>query len=149
LMNMAWARLFGNSLADPWWDLRDFYRDLSPVLGRSRGADGSSFPAINIYTRAEGAVVTAEVPGVKPEDLDISVEGNILTIRGARTTGLKENEVTYHRQERPTGSFARTVRLPFSAEPGKVEAKFQRGTLRVIVPIAEKDKPRRITVKTA
>jgi HSP20 family protein len=108
-----------------------------------------SFPAINVWLSEEGAVVTAELPGVKPEDLDISVVGETLTLTGSRQPEeLKEGE-KYHRRERRFGKFTRTFQLPFTVEASKVDAKFDKGILHIALPRAEAEKPRKISVKAA
>jgi HSP20 family protein len=105
-------------------------------------------PTINVWTNPEGAVVTAELPGVDPEDIDISVVGETLTLHGSRK--LEEvGDVKYHRQERGYGKFTRTFELPFNIEADKVEARLEKGILHIFLPRAEVDKPKKITVKTS
>lgn len=108
-----------------------------------------TYPAMNVWTNEEGAVVTAEVPGVNPEDLDISVVGDTLTVSGKRDSDTTEEDVRYHRRERGQGAFKRSFQLPFTVEAGKVEADFENGVLHITLPRAEADKPRKITVKAA
>lgn len=106
------------------------------------------FPAINVWVSEEHAVITTEVPGIDPNDLDISVIDDSLTLRGSRQTEeLKEGE-SYHRRERWRGQFTKTIELPFPVESGKVEARFSRGVLSISLPRAEAEKPRRISVRS-
>lgn len=108
----------------------------------------SRFPACNIYANAEGAVLEAELPGVDIADIEITVSGNMLTIKGKRQE--TESESAKHiRRERRSGEFARTFELPFGIETAKVEAKSKMGVLRIELPRAESDKPKRIEVKIA
>jgi HSP20 family protein len=87
-----------------------------------RAAPG--YPAMNVWTHEDGAAVTAELPGVNTEDIDISVVGDTLTLTGSRQPDeLKEDE-TYHRRERGYGRFTRAFQLPFQVEADKVEAIF-------------------------
>jgi HSP20 family protein len=103
---------------------------------------------MNVWTDEDSAVVTAELPGVILEDLDISVEDNTLTLRGTRQPEEVEG-ATYHRRERRHGKFARTFQFPFRVDAEKVDATFKSGVLSIVLPRAEEDKPRKITVKAA
>lgn len=107
------------------------------------------FPAINIFSGKDDAIVTAEIPGVDPDELDISVKGETVTLRGSRNAlELKEDEC-FHRQERGAGQFVRSFELPFRVEADKVEAAYQKGVLQLRLPRAEEDKPKKISVKTS
>ena len=107
----------------------------------------SSYPAMNVLTDRDSAVVTAELPGVNLEDIDISVEEDTLTLSGDRQPDELDEGATYHRQERRYGTFLRTLRLPFRVEAEKVDATFKKGVLSISLPRAEADKPRRIAIK--
>lgn len=109
----------------------------------------ASFPAINLYSGDEGVILTAEIPGVEMEELDITVLGETLTLSGTRNMGEDEEGITYHRRERSQGNFTRTVELPFRVDSDNVEAKFSNGVLHVMLPRTEEEKPRKISVKTA
>jgi HSP20 family protein len=85
---------------------------------------------------------------VDPGDIEISVRDDTLTLRGSRKAVELEEGTTYHRRERGSGAFARTVELPFRVEGGKVEATFEKGVLKISLPRAEEDKPKKITIKT-
>lgn len=108
-----------------------------------------AYPAVNVWTNDNGAVVTAEVPGLDPQSLDVSVKQNILTIAGERKPDETDQNVSYHRRERGYGKFARTVRLPFEVEPANVKARYSNGILRVELPRAEASKPRKIAIESA
>lgn len=112
---------------------------------RSRRAAG--YPAMNVWTNDEGLIITAEVPGVKPQDIDVSVVGDTLTLSGARKPDEIKEDSRYHRQERGYGDFTRSIQLPFPVNVKKVEATFQNGVLNITMPRAEEDKPKKITVK--
>jgi HSP20 family protein len=107
----------------------------------------AGYPAMNVWTNEDGAIVTAELPGLKPDDIDISVVNDTLTLKGKRNRDECGEHVRFHRRERGCGSFTRSFQLPFQVEPGKVEATFERGVLEITLPRAEADKPRRITIK--
>lgn len=105
------------------------------------------FPPLNAWVGESDVVVTAELPGIDPGKVDVSVVGDTLTVSGTREAEpLKEKE-SYHRQERNHGRFTRTLQLPFHVETEKVEAKYERGILQITLPRAEADKPRKISVR--
>jgi HSP20 family protein len=106
-----------------------------------------SFPALNVWEEDDVIYAEAEMPGVKSEDLDISVVGADLTIRGRRGADAREG-VAYHRQERGTGEFNRVLRLPVEIDSAKVEASLTDGVLLVKLPKAESAKPKKIKVST-
>jgi HSP20 family protein len=108
-----------------------------------------AYPALNVWTNEEGLNVTAEVPGVSPDDIEISVVGDTLTLSGTRKPEELDENTRYHRQERGYGDFTRSLQLPFQVDVNKVEATFRNGVLMVAMPRAEEDKPRKITVKSA
>ena len=90
-------------------------------------------------------MLTIELPGVDPEDLDISIVSDSLTLSGERPLE-QDGDVKYHRRERWHGSFSRTMQMPFRVDSENVEANFRNGVLEVLLPRAEEDKPRRISV---
>ena len=138
---------------NPWREIDRMQREMNQLMQSFPSFSGArvapSFPAINVWLSEEGAVVTAELPGIKPEDLDISVVGETLTLTGSRQPEeLKEGE-NYHRRERRVGKFTRTFQLPFTVEANNVDAKFDKGILHIALPRAEAEKPRKISVKVA
>jgi len=98
---------------------------------------------MNVWANQDGAIVTAELPGINPEDIDISVQDDTLVLRGSRTPEEVQEGVTYHRQERGSGSFTRSLQLPFQVEQNQVEASYARGILSITLPRAEADKDHR------
>ena len=119
----------------------DFSEGTEPLFSRA-------YPAVNVTEDGEIFYVRAEIPGVKPEDLEIStVEGRLL-IRGQRKIETGDTGASYHRRERDGGFFRRTIGLPSRVDPGKVSAGFKNGVLTVTLPKSEESKPRKITVKT-
>lgn len=106
-----------------------------------------SYPATNIWANEEKVILTAELPGFAPEDIEISVAGDALTLTGSRAEEKLPEGGYYHREECVCGKFARTVRLPFEVNPDKVEAVFEKGVLRINMERAEQNKPRKINVK--
>jgi len=112
-----------------------------------RLAVAGGYPAMNVWANADGVVVTAELPGIKLDDLDIAVQGNTLTLQGVREPEQLEEGDRYHRRERPSGRFQRVFQLPYEIEVDKVEATYEAGVLRLLLPRAEADKPRKIEVR--
>jgi len=133
---------------DPWREFRRLQRDMNRLFGNSNGWNAREYPALNLWRSDEDMVLTAEIPGVEADDLDISVHDNTLTLRGSRPADTLQEGETYHRQERGSGSFVRSVQLPFEVDANKVEARLEKGTLRLTLPRAEADKPKKIEVKT-
>jgi HSP20 family protein len=115
----------------------------------SRLRPAAGFPAMNIWSSNDGLKVTAEVPGVQPTDIDISVVGDTLTLTGERKPDEHQEDIQYHRQERGYGKFSRSIQLPYKVDIKKVEATFSNGVLSVDLPRADEDKPRKIVVKNA
>ncbi|HRU05176.1 MAG TPA: Hsp20/alpha crystallin family protein [Candidatus Brocadiia bacterium] len=133
---------------DPWAELRRLQRDFTRLFeGVERGAP-VDFPAVNVWTGPDDVIVTAEVPGIEPKNLDVSVQGDTLTIRGNREPDKIKDGESYHRQERGYGQFVRTLTLPHQVDSDKVEAKYEKGVLRLRLPRAASDKPRQIAVTT-
>ena len=118
----------------------------------NRFVDGAlsrqDFPAVNVWTKADvGQVVTAEIPGMNVDDLDIKVVGETLSISGSRPAPETDENIRYHRQERGYGSFTRTIQLPFPIDVDNVEANYEKGVLKIWLPRSESDKPSKIAVK--
>lgn len=133
---------------DPWKEFEALEQALDHFTygGGTTFAGAARYPHLNYYTHGEDGVVTAEVPGIAPQDIEISVNGRELTISGERKADeLGEGEV-YERKERWSGKFERTIKLPFNVEQGKVEAKVVHGVLSVTLPRAESEKPRKIAI---
>ena len=135
-----------------WREMDRLRREMNRLFGdlpaRASLSAAPGYPAMNVWMDEDSAVVTAELPGVIPENIDISVEDDTLTLRGDRRPDTEEG-VTYHRRERRQGRFVRTYKLPFRVDAEQVEATFQNGVLNIVLPRAEEDKPRKITVRTA
>lgn len=105
------------------------------------------FPAINIYDDGESYVARAELPGVSPGTLDITVTGNTLTLKGERTPFQAPEGASFHRRECDCGKFNRSFRLPEPIDSGKVVASFTNGVLELLLPRAETAQARKVTVK--
>jgi len=133
-----------------WGDLDRLQREMNRAFepfGRGAGLPAGEFPAVNIWTGEDAAVLTAEIPGVDLKDIEVTVKDNTVTIRGTRRAEAVAEGQGYVRQERGMGRFVRSFALPYHLESEKVEAEYRTGILRLTLPRAEADSPKRITVK--
>ena len=134
---------------DPFQDLLAIQDEMNQVFGRARQGQGGRVwaPALDISERKDAYVVTVEVPGIKAEDLDITLEDGLLTIKGERHFTQDSSDQQFHRVERRYGSFRRSITLPSQVQADAIEASFEDGVLEVVVPKAEEAKPKKITVR--
>jgi HSP20 family protein len=137
--------------ADPFRELRRLQEEMGQLMGAFAPTGGltaaGGFPAVNIYAGHDGIALVAELPGVEKDDLEIHAQRDMLTIRGTRRPAA-ENEQTYHRRERRSGAFTRTLQLPFRVDPERIEAQLENGVLRLSLSRPEEDKPRRIEIRS-
>ena len=103
-------------------------------------------PALDLSETNDGFVVETALPGLKPEDIEITVENNVLTIKGETRRENEDKNRSYHRVERSFGSFQRTVGLPSTVKADQIKASLTDGVLRLDIPKAEEVKPRKISV---
>jgi HSP20 family protein len=129
-----------------WRDLNGFQGNRDFLLGGTRGPIQSRFPLINGWVNDDGLIVTAEIPGVEPEDIEISIIDESLIISGSRDDEELAENSQYIRRERPSGKFSRTIELPFQIDVDAVQAQFQNGLLRIELPRIPEEKPRKIKV---
>lgn len=119
-----------------------FSRPIIPALW-----DTASVPTMDLYQTEDSVVVKMGLPGVKPDDIQISVTNGVLGIRGEVKEEKEEKEKTYHLRERRYGSFSRSVTLPSNVSVDKSEAEFENGVLTLTLPKAEEAKAKTISVK--
>ena len=125
----------------------DRMRRQMDFLNREPGA--GVFPLMNVTEDNDNYHIRAELPGIKTDELDISVTGESLTISGERKIPAEDETATYHRREREAGKFSRIISLPGQVDTGKVKARSADGILTVVLPKAEAAKPRQITIKAS
>ena len=139
-------------------DLVDFRRSFDDVFQRvfaspygewGREMAATWMPPMELYTEKDHIHARIALPGVKPEDVNVQVHQNQLTVSGERKQEKEIKDEQYLQCEMSYGRFERTIRLPEGVNPDKVEASFQDGVLDVTLPMAEKALPRRIEVKPA
>ena len=124
--------------------LSDFWTR-APFGERAAGV----FPLISATEDKNNYYVRAELPGIKADELDISVTGNSLSVAGERKIAAEDEKARYHRREREAGRFSRVVTLPAQIDSTKVEARCSEGILTVVLPKAESAKPKQIAVKAS
>jgi len=106
-------------------------------------------PVCDVFEDKDAVKIVAEVPGVPPEDVKISLENNVLTIRGEKKQLAEERNERVHRYERSYGAFERRFALPSTVDSEKIQAAYQDGVLTVTVPKVEKARPREISIKVS
>jgi HSP20 family protein len=143
---------------DPWSTLSKLHHDVNTAFQSRLGGldhdDNSSVatsnwtPAVDIEEQTTRFVITADIPGVTPEDIEITMENGILTIKGERSEEKNVDREGFRRVERVSGSFYRRFSLPDSANPEKISAQGKNGVLEIVIPKGEKAQARRISVKS-
>ncbi|MEN6421906.1 MAG: Hsp20/alpha crystallin family protein, partial [Smithella sp.] len=126
----------------------DLQREINRLFSNVGQTAALDYPAINVWEKDNSLVVTTELPGMDPENINISVTGSTLTISGiSKMDPIKEGE-TYLRQERELGNFQRNFQLPFQVDSKAVEAKYERGILRITLPRLQEDLPKKIKISS-
>jgi HSP20 family protein len=129
---------------DRVWD--SFFRE-KPVV--EAGEVGEWFPSLDITETKNDIVVKAEIPGMDPKDIDISLTNDILTIKGEKKQEKEEKEENYHLIERSYGKFIRLVRLPGEVKSDKISASYKNGVLNITLPKSEEAKKKEVKIKVA
>jgi HSP20 family protein len=132
---------------DPLADIGRIGEQLDRLFSGASSSPALEFPAINVWANENEVLLTADLPGVQPADLELTVNRNILTLKGARVSEPAGEGQGLLRQERLFGRFERSVELPFVVDGEKIHASLAHGILKVTLPRAEADKPRRISVQ--
>lgn len=135
-------------------DLEQIRRDMDRLLGMfsedwSTPFGPGVFPALNVTQDGDRYYVRAELPGMDSKDIEINAVHNKLTLSGTRRVEHGDESTSYHRRERDSGTFSRSLVLPSEIDPARIEAKYSHGILTVSLPKSEADKPRQITVQTS
>lgn len=142
-------RRFGPDV-DVFNELQQLHREMNRLFSGNALRRGlrrfTAWPAVNMYETGEAVTLEMEVPGVDPKNLDVSIQGDTVSIKGtrpARSTGEKE---VLHRHERFTGDFSRTLELPFNVNQDTVRASYKNGILNIWMSRSEVDKPKSIKI---
>jgi HSP20 family protein len=141
---------FGAWGSDPFRGLDRLRREMDELFGRFAGGVAAPrsnvFPPVNVYQTDEGWVLTAELPGLRPEDIQVTVEGARVMLRGERKIAYPEG-VSLHRRERQSGFFRRALELPASIDAEKVQAHYRDGVLAVKLPRTAASRARQIDIQ--
>lgn len=154
---MLWRRLTDRPVsrwASPFEELDRMQRQMEWLTGSlSKGLfrepAAGVFPLMNVTEDKDNFYVRAELPGLKPDQLDISVTGDSLSLSGEREIPAEDESAQYHRREREAGKFSRIVTLPSQVDTGKVDARCADGILTVVLPKAEAAKPKQVAIKAS
>ena len=129
-----------------WQEMRDLQEEMDFRLGGTFGPVRTKYPAINGWNSDEGILITAEIPGLEADDIDISIVGETLILSGSRNVDELPEGADYYRRERGYGEFTRTFELPFRVDVEAVDARFQNGVLQLELPRLPEEKPRKIEI---
>lgn len=136
------------SVWDPFADLNRVQREIENKFFGPRNRPADFAPAVDVHEDEESLVVRAELPGVKREDIDIQVDGNVLTLKGERKLEAEQENRRYHRIERSYGSFVRQFQVPTNIDATNIDAQLSDGVLTLRLPKKAELKARKIEVKT-
>ena len=134
---------------DPFVELRRMQSEMNRLFSGFSTTATRDFPPINIWLGENSVVVTAELSGVTGEDVNLSLQEDVLTLSGKREPKSQEQNVSWQRRERAYGSFSRAVQLPFRVDPDKVQARFNDGVLEIELQRLEADRPKKIEIRAA
>jgi HSP20 family protein len=147
----------------PWKRKREnhaneYHREIDNLYDRFLGpkflpssylfGEGKWDPTLDISEGRKDITVKAEIPGIEAKDFDISIDGRLLTIKGEKKQGQKEEEETYYRVERSYGYFNKTIQLPAEVNPDKVDATYKRGILKIKLRKSKENESKRIKITT-
>jgi HSP20 family protein len=137
---------------DPFQDMLSLQDEMNRVFDRAfgqttRDQGGRAWaPALDIAERKDAYLVSVELPGVNPDDIDVTLENNLLSIQGERRRRQDSADEQVHRVERAYGTFRRAVSLPTTVQADAIQASYEHGVLQLLVPKAEEAKPRKIAI---
>jgi HSP20 family protein len=137
------------AIREPWGLLNRLSRDLDGFLAAPAGNTVAFIPPVDVREEKDAFVLTADLPGVTPEDIEITAEKGVLTLRGERKSERREDAVGYERLERVTGSFVRRFTLPENVQEDAIKAKFTHGVLAVSIPKKPEVAPKKVMVEAA
>ncbi len=132
---------------DQWEPLFSQLRRLERELSDWRTEADLSGPALNFWANGDDLVLTTELPGFAPEDVEVSLEGQSLTLKGVRKNEVAPDGQCLRRERRDDDRFARVIELPYAVDPDQVEARLDKGVLAVALKRSASDRPRQIAVK--
>ncbi|HMA33607.1 MAG TPA: Hsp20/alpha crystallin family protein [Chloroflexia bacterium] len=136
---------------DPWTEMLTLREAMGRLLEDSYVRPAGASPTaeslpLDVYEDADNIEVSATLPGLRPEDVEITLQGDMLTIKGQRKTSTERKQGNYLMREQRSGNFYRSIQLPVLIDAGKVQANFEHGLLHLTLPKAEATKPRKIQI---
>ena len=136
---------------DPWTEMLTLREAMGRLLEDSyvrpaTGVAGGEALLLDVFEDGDNYEISAQLPGLRPEDVDITLQGDLLTIKGQRKTQTERKQGSYLAREIRTGSYQRTIQLPVMVDADKVQARFEHGVLHLTLPKAEATKPRTIRI---
>jgi HSP20 family protein len=134
---------------DPFVERRRMQSEMNRLFSGFSATATRDFPPINIWLGENSVVVTAELPGVTHDDVNLSLQEDVLTLAGKREPETQEQNLSWQRRERAYGTFSRAVQLPFRVDPKKVQARFNNGVLEIELQRLEADRPKKIEIRVA
>jgi HSP20 family protein len=137
---------FGNRHRDPFHELNQMEREFNMLFGGQRFPGTDLTPPVNMGATDETITIRVELPGIDTRDLDISIAGKTLTLKGSRKNADLKNGEHWHNRERAMGDFKRVLELPYPVAPEKTEANYSNGILSIVMERMENDKPKKIKV---
>lgn len=136
------------AIREPWGLLNRLNREFDALATAAPATDAAYIPPVDVREEADRFVVTADLPGVAPADIDVTAEKGVLTLRGERKAEKREQSTGYERIERVTGSFTRRFALPENVQADAISAKFTHGVLTVSIPKQPVVAAKRVPVET-
>ena len=140
----------------PWRPLRELSnlrREMEDIWGNLAGEREflpmreEWMPALDVSETKDSLIVKAEIPGMEPKDIDISISGDLLVLKGEKKQKTEEKKENFHRVETRYGAFSRTIRVPVSVDSEKIEASYDKGVLKIVLPKKEEIKAKQIKIK--
>ena len=136
---------------DPFAGLRVMHREIERLTGRQSGTGGGigggNYPSVNVLSSNNEMVIECELPGVKREEIDLSIAGETVVIKGSKKCQCETDNIQYHRRERGSGDFSRTVVLPEKIDADKISASMSEGILTIRLPKSEAAMLKKIKVR--
>jgi len=134
---------------DPFAELRRMQSEMNRLFSGFGATTAREFPPINIWLGENSVVVNTELPGITGDEVNLSLQEDVLTLSGKREPKPQQQNVEWQRRERAYGSFSRAVQLPFRVDPDKVQARFNNGVLEIELERLEADRPKKIAIRAA
>lgn len=134
---------------DPWGELALLQRDMNHLMGRSSGRRVEGLiPPMDVFRTAEGLTIRLELPGLRSDDVDVSVNDGMLTVSGERKLDAGIGDDAWVHRERPVGRFERSFGLPEGTDPQQIRASFDAGLLELHIPAAPERRPHKVQIET-